>query len=319
MPERMPRVSIIVILHRIPRQADNTLYSLSTRHQRHVTEDDYEIVVVENESDAEYGEARSRAHGDNVRYFRRREEGVSPVPAVNFGFDQARAPFVGFMIDGAHMVTPRLVEHVLRAERLHDCPIVSVPAHHLGHQEQHLNKTTGYDEAVEQRLLASAKWKDDGYALFDIACWSGANYNGYFCPSMESNALFCTRAAFESIGRADVRFDGAGGGLVNQDIYARLCRVPRSRLVVLAGEGSFHQFHGGVSTSEFEGREEVLESLRLQHVAIRGHRIIGYDREPLVVGVFSRQGLAFLKRSAELGYLRHHMCAAEGRPPWPND
>jgi len=314
-----PRVSIVVILHRIPRQGDNTLYSLSTAHQRHVDARDYEIIVVENASDAELGEARARAHGDNVRYFRRDEPGVSPVPSVNFGFDQARAPLVGFMIDGAHMVTPRLVEHVLLAARLHPLPVIATPAHHLGKTEQHLNVSHGYDEVAEQRLLDEARWKEDGYALFDIGVWSGANYNGCFSPAMESGAIFCTRDAFESIGRADVRFDSEGGGIVNQDIFARLCRLPGSRLIVLAGEGSFHQFHGGVSTSEVPDREGLLERLRLQHVAIRGHRVIGYDREPLVVGVIPRQALRSLHQSAELGRLRHAMCVGSGRPEWPND
>jgi len=312
-------VSIVVIFHRIPRQADNTLYSLSVRHQRHVTEDDYEIIVVENSSDAEYGESRARAHGANVRYFHRREEGVSPVSAVNFGFEQARAPLVGFMIDGAHMVTPRVVENALRAARLHPAPLVTVPAHHLGSVEQHFNKSAGYDEQIEERLLAESKWKEDGYVLFDIGCWSGANPNGFFSPFIESSAIFCTRAMFESIGRADVRFDGPGGGVVNQDIYMRLCRVPGSRLIVLASEGSFHQFHGGVSTTEVEGRDALIEKLRRQHATIRGHDLVGHDREPLILGTFSRQGLRYLKRSAELGHLRHHMCMAEGRDEWPNE
>jgi hypothetical protein len=319
MSPSTPRVSIIVILHRIPRQADNTLYSLSMRHQRHVTADDYEIIVVENGSNAEYGEERARAHGENVHYFRRSEAGVSPVPALNFGFEQARAPLVGLMIDGAHMVTPRVVEHVLKAQKLQKCPLIAVPAHHLGHAEHHLNRTNRYDEEVEKQLLSDTNWKDDGYALFDIACWSGANYNGYFSPAIESNALFCTRTAFESVGRADTRFDGPGGGVVNQDLYDRLCRLPEARLVVLAGEGSFHQFHGGVSTSEFEGRDDVIQSLQNQLVSIRGQAVVGYDREPLMLGVISRQGLAYLKRSAELGNLRYRMCATEKRIEWPNE
>lgn len=314
-----PRVSIVVVFHRIPRQADNTLYSLSARHQQNVSQDDYEIIVVENASDAVYGEERALSHGRNVRYFRRDEPGVSPVPAVNFAFDVARAPLIGLMIDGAHMVTPRLVEHVLVGASVHPCPIVSVPAYHLGKTEHHLNLSAGHDEVVEERLLESVRWKEEGYAIFGISCWSGANYNGFFCPAMESNCIFATRAAFESIGRADPRFDGAGGGLVNQDIFARLCRVPGSRLVVLASEGSFHQFHGGVSTSEVEGREEVLEGLRMQNERIRGHRIIGYDREPLIVGTMSPHALEYLRRSADLGQLRSGMRHAEGIPEWPND
>lgn len=314
-----PRLSILVVIFRIPRQADNTLYSLSIAHQRHVTEDDYEIIVVENASDQIYGEERARSHGENVRYFLRDEPGVSPVPAVNFGFEQARGKLVGLMIDGAHMVTPGVVEQVLLASRVHPSPIIAVPAHHLGQAEHHLNRTAGYDEKVEEELLARSGWKQDGYALFDMAVWSGANYSGYFSPAMESNCLVCTREAFEAIGRADTRFRTPGGGLVNQDIFARLCRLPGTRMVVLGGEGSFHQFHGGVSTTEIDHREEIIENLRLEHVAIHGHRVIGHDREPLFLGEISPQGMKFLNKSAELGHLRYAICRKDGKAEWPND
>jgi hypothetical protein len=314
-----PKLSIIVVLFRIPRQGDNTVYSLSARHQRNVTEDDYEIVVVENSSDAVYGPERAFSHGRNVRYFFREEHGVSPVPAVNFGFEQARAPLVAFMVDGAHMVTPGLVEHALLAQRTFSNPLIAVPAHHLGKVEHHLNRSAGYDERVEEKLLAESGWTQDGYALFGISRWSGANYSGFLCPAIESSCLFCTREAFESVGRADPRFDALGGGLVNQDLYSRLSRVSGTRFVVLGGEGTFHQFHGGVSTSEIPDRASMLRMLEAQHISIRGHGVIGYDREPVLLGVFPRQSLPFLKESVTLGHLREAMCQKAGRPVWPND
>ena len=317
--KRSPLLSILVVFHRIPRQAENTLYSLSARHQRNVNPDDYEIIVVENSSDAVLGEARARAHGENIRYFYRQESGVSPAPAVNFALEQARGALIGLIIDGAHMVTPGIVEHALLAANLHDNPIVSVPAHHLGNVEHHLNRSAGHDQEVERRMLESIAWKANGYALFDIACWSGANHSGFLCPAMESNCIFCTRVAFEAIGRADERFDLPGGGLLNQDIFARLCRARDSRFIVLAGEGSFHQFHGGVSTSEYESRDELLETLRLQYEGIHGHRVIGFDREPLVFGSVAPQAQPFLKKSAELSMYRHQWCVQDGRVEWPND
>ena len=64
-----PKVSIVVILHRMSRQAENTLYSLSTAFQRNVSDDDYEIIAVENASDDPLGEARARAQAKNLRYF----------------------------------------------------------------------------------------------------------------------------------------------------------------------------------------------------------------------------------------------------------
>jgi hypothetical protein len=312
-------VSFLVIVHRIPRQAENTIRSLSAVHQHGVSEEDYEIVVVENSSDAVLGEQRARAFGGNIRYFYREERGVSPAPAVNFAFERSRAPVIALMIDGAHMVTPGLVRHAIFATELHDNPLIAVPAYHLGKVEQHLNRTAGYNEDVEEKLLEASGWKVDGYALFDIACWSGANYNGCLCPAIESNCILCTREAFESIGRADERFDLPGGGVINQDIFDRLSRISSARLIVFPGEGSFHQYHGGVSTSEFDEREELLVALRTQYREIRGQVQTGHDREPLLFGKVPPQAVPFLKRSAELGAFRHLLCVKEGRPEWPND
>ena len=50
------RISIVVIVYKMPDQAGETLYSLSARYQRGVTEDDYEIIVVENASSAVLGD-----------------------------------------------------------------------------------------------------------------------------------------------------------------------------------------------------------------------------------------------------------------------
>ena len=47
----------------------------------------------------------------------------------------------------------------------------------------------------------------------------------------------------------DERFMAPGGGLVNHDLFARLVTLPDSQLIVLLGEGCFHQVHGGASTS----------------------------------------------------------------------
>jgi hypothetical protein len=107
--------------------------------------------------------------------------------------------------------------------------------------------------------------------------------------------------------------------VINQDIFDRLSRISSARLIVFPGEGSFHQYHGGVSTSEFDEREELLVALRTQYREIRGQVQTGHDREPLLFGKVPPQAVPFLKRSAELGAFRHLLCVKEGRPEWPND
>jgi glycosyltransferase involved in cell wall biosynthesis len=315
-PVNAPKLSLIVIIHRMSRQAENTLYSLSARFQRNVVENDYEIIAVENDSDDELGERRALAQGSNIRFFSRRETGVSPVPALNFGFEQSRAPFVGFIIDGARMVTPRTIELALAASRIWTHPLVVVPGYHLGEKEHHYHQSSGYGDEVEQQLLEKIDWKNDGYRLFAISCFSGANPRGFFTQFLESNCFFCSRESFEKIGRADERFNLPGGGSVNIFLYHALARLPESRLVVLAGEGSFHQFHGGVTTIETEDREERLQTHRANIAEIFGGPFKGMHREPLVLGALPDAALSFLKASAEHAATQYSFCKARGVSQW---
>ena len=78
-----PRLSVIVIVHRMPAQAMNTLYSLSADYQHHVTEQDYEVLVTENASTETLDPDAVLALGNNFRYQLRQEAGVSPAPAVS--------------------------------------------------------------------------------------------------------------------------------------------------------------------------------------------------------------------------------------------
>lgn len=314
-----PKISVIVIIHKMSRQAENTLYSLSARHQWNVSEEDYEIIAVENESSDVLGQERSLATGKNVRYYLRKEPGTSPVPALNFGYEESRAPFVGLIIDGARMVTPRVIEYALLGQKLFEHPLVAVPGYHLGPEEHHRNVSAGYDEKVEAQLLEQIDWKNDGYGLFEIACFSGANDKGYLSPMLECNCMFTTRESFEKIGRADERFDLPGGGSVNIHVYHALAGLPESRLVVLPGEGSFHQYHGGVTTAEISDREEVLQSHRLQLRAINGGTFEGRHREPLLLGAVTGRAQEFLKISAGLAAFRHQNCLQFGLPEWPLD
>lgn len=318
-PPSSPKISILVIFFKMSRQAENTLYSLSPQHQWNVSADDYEIIAVENRSSDVLGEERALAQGPNIRYFLRDEPGTTPVPALNFAFEQSRAPLVCLIIDGARMVTPRIVEYALMGQKLHDHPLIAVPGYHLGPEEHHKNVTSGYDETVEARLLEQIDWKNDGYALFDIACFSGANDKGFLSPMLECNCMFTTRHSFEAIGRADERFDLPGGGSVNIHLYHALAGLPETRLFVMPGEGSFHQYHGGVTTAEIGDREEVLQSHRLQLRAINGGTFEGRHREPFLLGAVAGQAQEFLKISAGRAAFRHRTCQQFKMPEWPLD
>lgn len=314
----MPKLSIILIIHRMANQADNTLFSLSTQFQRNVDEKDYEVIAVENSSGDVLGQARATAHGNNIRYYYREETSTSPVAAINFGFDQCLTPYIGLMIDGARIASPRIVEYALAAKRMCEHPLVIVPGYHLGDTEHH-HHTAGETEGNERRMLQAIDWKKNGYDLFTVSCLSGANASGPLGPFLESNCIFCPRDGYDQIGRADPRFNLPGGGSVNIHMYHALARLPQNKLVVLPGEGTFHQFHGGVTTAEIPDRARVLESHRKNLRRNNGGQFNGVHREPLILGDIPLQATQQLKSSAEVIERRFKTCQRRAMPLWPGE
>ena len=56
-------------------------------------------------------------------------------------------------------------------------------------------------------------------------------------------------ALWKELGGFDEAFQCAGGGLANLDLYERALALPDTRLVMLLGEGNFHQVHGGIASN----------------------------------------------------------------------
>lgn len=300
-----PLLSIIVVAYDMPRQALNTLRSLGSDYQIGVNADDYEVIMVENRSQRNMdADAIARLPG-NFRYFLRDEAGVSPAAAVNFAFAQARGRSIGLMLDGARLVSPGVVAHALMAFRINADAMAAAPGYHLGPNEQQFHLSNGYTEETEQALLAGIGWPNNGYRLFEISCWSGANPNGFFHPFMESNCLFMSADMFRDIGQADERFNLAGGGALNLYIYRKAAIHPRSQCFILAGEGSFHQLHGGVTTSEVEGREQLLQEVSAQLSRMLGYPFGAPAVEPVILGRMRGPMLPYLIASAEKGISRY--------------
>lgn len=311
-----PILSIVVVVYHMPRQAMNTLYSLSVHHQREVDPASYEVVVVENRSDYCLELEAVTALGPNIRYVVREEARASPAPALNAGIGLARGGYVGLMIDGARMVTPGLVAQVLAAFRAIPQGLVAAPGYDLGPDQQQRSAVAGYDEKSETELLGGTDWQRDGYQLFEIACFSPANQNGYMTPLMECGCLFCPRAALDLIGGVDERFVSRGGGMVNLDLYRRLASLPTLRLVVLPGEGSFHQYHGGVTSGGLHDHEGVVRAFQDEYLSLRGAPFKAPRREPILVGQVPTPALPFLRDSSERAMLRARRLAASAQPLW---
>ncbi len=220
---------------------------------------------------------------------------ASPVVAANRGLEVARAELVGLLIDGARLASPGLLATALLAARLAARPVITTPAWHLGPVTHMRAAEAGYDQSVEDTLLAESEWEIDGYRLFARSTLSGSSGRGVFGPMGESNSLFMRRESWAELGGLDEAFALPGGGLANHDLFQRACALEEARLIVLLGEGTFHQLHGGASTSRRFSWDEMLADFE----AIRGpgaHR--PPENEPLYVGTVPGPYLSHLERSA---------------------
>jgi hypothetical protein len=317
-----PALSVIVIVYNMPRQAMNTLFSLSLPYQKNVTTDDYEVIVVENDSGNNLDAAAVAALGPQFRYFLRDEKGVSPAPAVNFAFSQCKGAQIGLIIDGARLVSPRVIEYALLAHRISDNALVMVPGYHLGERDQKFHLQTGHSEQLEIEKLDDLGWRDNGYRLFRWACWSSSNQRGYLQPMQECNAVFCSAANFRAVGGADERFDQPGGGSINLYLYRRLGTLPDIQLYVLPGEGSFHQFHGGVTTQELsddDERKAVLKSFDTRLEEIWGGPFKALTREPMLLGAVTHWAQPFLEKASEMATQRFTRLTLNKKPFWDDD
>lgn len=316
------KLSVIVIVYNMPRQAMNTLYSLSARYQKNVSLDDYEVIVVENKSTNILDKQKVLDLGDNFKYFLRNESGVSPVPAVNFGYEQAKGNIIGLIIDGARMVTPRVIEYALLAFRMSKEALVMVPGYHLGEQDQKFHIDTGHSEEKEIAKLQTLHWQENGYRLFQFSAWSSSNQRGYFQPMQECSCIFTSRTNFEAIGKADTRFDLPGGGSINLHIYRSLGMLPQSKLFVLPGEGSFHQFHGGITTQQLtdnDARQATLKKFDEQLDNIWKGKFKALTREPLMLGAVTRWAQPFLAKASEFASTRFNRLTLNQKPFWDDD
>lgn len=305
MARKAPDLSVVVIGYRMDRELPRTLRSLSPAMQRGIRPEDYEIILIDNGSPEPMAMASYPAHGAQVSCHTIANASVSPAAAANFGLKQARGRLIGVMVDGARLASPGLLATALLAEKLDERPIVASLGFHLGFERQMESVRHGYDQAREDALLDAAEWTADGYRLFDIATLAGSSEGGFFLPTGESNALFLPRRLWRELGGFDERFQSPGGGYVNLDLYRRACDLPRTRLVVMLGEGTFHQVHGGVATNA-PVPDKHLE-YHDEYVRLRGRQFEFPRPETIYLGNAPLPAMRVIEQSARL--------APRGRTP----
>jgi glycosyltransferase involved in cell wall biosynthesis len=314
-----PKVSVIVIAYRMPGQLENTLLSLVPDYQQGVSEQDYEVIVMENSSGDNLPPEKVAALPENFHYRLREETSATPVYAVNEAFSLCRAPYICLMVDGARMASPGIIRNALMAYAVNENAVVAIPGYHLGGDEQHLVEGVPDQVEAEAALLAAINWFENGYELFRVSTFSGANRNGYLQPIMECNCIFASRDNYAAIGYASTDFTLPGGGSINLHMYRSLGMLPGTELFVLPGEGSFHQYHGGVTTSSYAEREAEIAKHRVQLHSYWPEGFHSLRREPILLGRIAPQAQPFLEKSLQRSKDRFKRLTASGKDLWPDD
>ena len=295
--KRMPLLSIIVIFYNMKREAPRTLYTLSSKYQLGVSDSDYEVLVIDNGSDEPLGQDFVESFGPNFHLIRRNAT-PSPASAINTVINIAQGNLIMICIDGARMLSPGIIKLTLQAFNAYKNPIVATPAYHLGPKLQNDSIAEGYCQDVEDSLLNSIPWKENGYSLFSVCVLAGSSRNGWFLPLSESNCLALSKNEFLKLNGYSQDFKAAGGGFINLDFYKRACESI-DPLILLLGEGTFHQVHGGVATNAPRSSNAAL-MFHNEYVQIRGKDYTPPINKPIYWGQIPGEAVSFLHQSTQL-------------------
>jgi glycosyltransferase involved in cell wall biosynthesis len=265
-----PELSVIVVSFDLARELPRTLYTLSAGFQRGVSSDRYEVLVVDNGSPSPPDPDAFRDLDINLRWLTCPDPRITPAFAINQGLKAARGRYLAVMIDGARMLSPGLLRSAMEALRLSPRAVVGTRGRYLGPGRQSVTMRFGYNQNVEDRMLYRIGWREDGYRLFARSVFDESSGTTWFDPVFESNVVFMSREFWQELEGYDERFILKGGGLVNHDLWKRACESPGAMPVLLLGEASFHQFHGGVSTNN-TAQSRYWRTQCEDYERIRGH------------------------------------------------
>jgi glycosyltransferase involved in cell wall biosynthesis len=297
LSRRQPELSLVVAAYDMARELPRTVRSLSRPYQRGIDDLAYEIVVADNGSPSPVDRAAIEAIAPEVRVMRMEGLGVSPAKAVNRAVASTSGRCVGVVLDGARLVTPGVLALARVALTISPDVLVTPLAWHLGSQRQDVSQKSGYSAAVEDGLIESIGWPADGYRLFEIGALAHANPRGWFGPLNESACTLLSRESFDAIGGYDESFASPGGGLVNLDFFTRAIERSRIGPVVLLGEGSFHQIHGGAATNAADPAN-VQQDFRSEYERLRGHPYALPEVDPLYLGRLAPSAMRWLEPAA---------------------
>ena len=295
-------LSIIVNFHNNRREAVRTLHSLRRSYQRDGQRIEYEVIVTDHNSLHLLDENFVRSHGENFHYYPlATPDCITPTPAIAKGLKHARGEHLMIVIDGAHILSPGVLYWASKAFSLFDNPFIATVPFHLGPGPQNETVSQGYNQQAEDELLAKVKWEENGYRLFDAAGAFSDTSLGWFGCLFESNCFALKRSTYDGLGGLDPAFTTSGGGMVNLDFFRRAVMRRELDYVMLLGEGTFHQFHGGVA-SNAPLQLHPLRQYQAEYTLLRGQRHDRFRRRPVFLGEIPQEALKVFQAAAAAGF-----------------
>lgn len=279
----LPKISVVIIFHNMRREAARTLFSLTTEYQKEITASDYEVIAVDSSSTEPLNEEMISACGPQFRYLNIHWEHPSPCKAMNQGIANATHNIILCIIDGARILSPGILRKTLNAFRRFSNPFVYTLGMHLGPKAQSVSILDGYNQSIEDEILENAHWRDNGYRLFSISSVALSSKKGFYSELTESNCFAIYKKTYKKIGEFDERFIMPGGGLINLDFFNRAMEKRNITPVMLMGEATFHQYHGGVATN-VPLKEHPWEKFAKEYRRIRGKDYAPVFKKPHYFG-----------------------------------
>jgi len=269
-PYNGEKLSVIVNFYNMRRESKRTLFSLTEEYQYFVSSSQYEVIAIDNGSTEPLSSEEVSLFGDNFRYIFYDAKTPSPCAALNYAVSIAKYNNVMLCIDGARILSPSILHYTLNIASLYEHPFVYTLGMHIGDKPQNYLLKEGYDQNVEDHLLETIDWKKNGYELFLISSLALSAKKGFFSCLAESNCFMLKKADYLSIGGFDESFISRGGGISNLDIFERVISNSLFKRVMLLGEATFHQFHGGVATN-VSMENHPLSEMMAEYKNINGH------------------------------------------------
>jgi hypothetical protein len=282
-------ISIVVCAFDMQRELPRTMHSLALAASLLPVGTSCKVLIIDNGSTPAVDVALMQEIYKDTLVERVNNPSQSPIGPINDMVSQLRSGLIGLWIDGARMSSPGMLHLAADAYARDRSKVIGSLSFHLGPNVQMESVKSGYSQEVEDRLLETINWKEDGYSLFDVSVLAGSSRQGWFGCISESNAVFFDHPLWEEIGGFDDRFRSPGGGVANLEFWRRAVIASHSRPWIVLGEGTFHQVHGGAATnSDQVVRDRMFE----EHRGIFGRPLQVEPYQAQYVGVLDARSWA---------------------------